>query len=131
MTLSTLQSLPEYEKPPVVEVVCGILFEPIDTLLVPYFGLLWEKFKAEYSNCQEVAPLIPTIEYFDEQTVGEFKISDVPPLPRIWFIHVNGNGIIQVQRDRFLYNWRRMRPEDEYPRYHSVIHMFQNHLLSF
>lgn len=59
------------------------------------------------------------------------EIGNVPPLPRIWFESEGGNGLIQVQRDRFLHNWRKMNPEDEYPRYHKVKQMFKDHLSQF
>ena len=52
-------------------------------------------------------------------------------VPRTWFVHADGHGVIQVQRDRFLHNWRKIRPYDEYPRYHHVIGMFRAHLSSF
>ncbi len=48
--------LPDYELPPVLEVVCGVLFKPIK-LLVPHFGLLWEEFQSEYPTFQEAVPL--------------------------------------------------------------------------
>jgi uncharacterized protein (TIGR04255 family) len=128
---STLESLVHYDRPPVVEVVCGIHFAPIRSLLVPHLGLLWEKYKAEYPNTREVAPLIPVIERFEGPDETELQISDVPPMARTWFIHKKGNGIIQIQRDRFLHNWRKVRPEDEYPRYHQVIEMFRLRLSQF
>ena len=123
--------LPSYEDPPVTEVVCGILFKPLEALLAPHLGLLWEKFKAEYSSCREVAPLAPAIERFEGQPEVKFFFADVPPLPRIWFVRSEDNAIIQVQRDRFLHNWKKVRPEDEYPRYHKVIQMFKDHLSRF
>ncbi len=122
---------PSYEDPPVTEVVCGILFKPLEALLAPHLGLLWEKFKAEYSSCREVAPLAPAIERFEGQPEVKFMFADVPPLPRIWFVRSEDNAIIQVQRDRFLHNWKKVRPEDEYPRYHKVIQMFKDHLSRF
>jgi uncharacterized protein (TIGR04255 family) len=131
VTLTTSKELPEYDNPPVNEVVCGILFERIDKLLNPYLGILWEKFKTEYSECREVAPLIPVIENLDRPSQQRSQYVDVPPLPRTWFVHSSGNGIIQVQRDRFLHNWRKIRSEDEYPRYHRVINMFRTHLSRF
>lgn len=127
----TVLVLPEYENPPVTEVVCGILFKPIGTLLAPHLGLLWDKFRADYPHCREVAPLTPVIERFDESPAMDMEITDVPPLPRIWFTHVNNQGIIQVQRDRFLHNWRKVRPTDEYPRYHNVIQMFRDRWARF
>jgi uncharacterized protein (TIGR04255 family) len=125
------QGLPAYENPPVVEVVCGVLFNPFQLLFAPHLGLLWEKYKSEYPNCREVPPLPPVIEQFEEPPKMELQIADVPPLPRVWFMHVSDNGIIQVQRDRFLHNWRKVRPEDEYPRYHKVIEMFRDRLSRF
>ena len=115
------KNLPDYESPPVIEVVCGILFKSIDKLLAPYFGLLWEKYKPEYPICREVSPLTSVIERFDEPPRVDLQLADVPPLPRIWFVHKNDNGIIQIQRDRFLHNWKKVRPQDEYPRYPQVI----------
>ena len=105
------KELPEFEKPPVIEVVCGVLFKPLESMLAPHLGVLWDRFKAQYRTCQEVAPLAPIVERFDESPGVELAISDKPPLPRIWFIHESETGIIQVQRDRFLHNWKKVRPE--------------------
>jgi len=125
------KEFPDYENPPVIEVVCGIQFKPINALLSPYLGLLWEKYKSEYPKCSEVAPLDPLIERFDEPLQMILELANVPPLPRIWFIQSKGNGIIQVQRDRFLHNWRKNNSEDEYPRYHVVKQMFKDRFLKF
>lgn len=126
-----MAGLPEYEKPPVREVVCGVLFKSLEGLLVPHFGLLWERFRDEYPRCQHVSPLAPVVERFGEPPRVELEVSDVPPLPRVWFIHQNGNGIIQVQQDRFLHNWRKVHPEDEYPRYDTVIALFKKQFQTF
>ncbi|MGD8453158.1 MAG: TIGR04255 family protein [Phycisphaerae bacterium] len=121
----------EFERPPVIEVVCGVLFKPLESMLAPHLGVLWERFKATYPTCQEVPPLAPAIERFDDSAGVEFTISDKPPLPRVWFVHESETGIIQVQRDRFLHNWKKVHPEDEYPRYTNVIELFREHLSTF
>jgi uncharacterized protein (TIGR04255 family) len=127
------KNLISYKKPPVIEVVCGILFKPINALLAPHFGLLWEEFKNEYPTCQEASPLAPIIEKFEQAETAKLNIEllNAPPLPRIWFIDSKENGIIQVQRDRFLHNWRKIQPDDEYPRYYNVIESFMNYLSRF
>jgi len=122
---------PDYKKPPVIEVVCGVHFKSLNNLLAPHLGLLWEKFKAEYPTCKEVAPFAPVIEQFEGEKQIKLDFQEVPPLPRIWFIHKSDNGIIQVQRDRFLHNWRKVRPHDEYPQYPIVIDMFKSKLSQF
>jgi uncharacterized protein (TIGR04255 family) len=108
------------------------MFHPFQNLLAPHLGLLWDKFKQSgYSGCQEVAPLAPVIEQFDKTQQVQFEFTDTPPLPRIWFLRPDENGIVQVQRDRFLHNWKKVRPEDEYPHYESVIKKFRELLASF
>lgn len=122
---------PEYDLPPVTEVVCGTLFKALEGLQMPHIGLLWDRFRAEYPTCQEVAPLLPLVERFSEATDPELAgFSEVPP-PRIWFLHKDGTGIIQVQKDRFLHNWKQSKPSDEYPRYATVRDLFANRLEVF
>jgi uncharacterized protein (TIGR04255 family) len=126
---STQSPLPEYEHPPVVEVVCGCLFDPVN-LQIPHFGLLWERFRKEYPGCQEVAPLVPSIETFDDQEHGPLEFPKLP-LPRIWFLNTEGTGIIQVQRDRFLHNWKKASGSEAYPRYAVVKSLFSSHYTTF
>jgi uncharacterized protein (TIGR04255 family) len=128
----TAKPLPSYENPPVNEVVCGILFQPLNKFLLPHFGQLWERFKPDYPACQEASPLAPSIEHFeDSESPTEVGLPAPPFLPRVWFVHKNGTGVIQVQKDRFLHNWRKTKPEDQYPRYHNVKELFQRHLATF
>ena len=129
--METRDQLPEYSKPPVIEVVCGVLFESIEGLLAPHLGLLWNAFKADYPQCQEHPPLAPVIEQFGESTPMQFELTGTPPLPRTWFIQSTENGIVQVQRDRFLHNWKKVQADDEYPRFSEVISMFRERLASF
>jgi uncharacterized protein (TIGR04255 family) len=124
--------LPDYEKPPVIEVVSGIMFEPIKGLAAPYLGILWQKFKSKYPRCREVAPLLPVIERFDEVVSGEsLPFAEGFPAPRIWFETADGNGLVQVQRDRFLHNWKKEREKDQYPHYDYVINNFRECLVTF
>lgn len=124
-------NLPEFENPPVIEVVCGVLFEPLQAMLASHLGLLWERLRGEYPLCQEVAPLTPVIERFSTEAAVHFEFTDVPPLPRVWYLRKDETGLVQVQRDRFLHNWKKVRPADEYPRYHAVIRQFADRLADF
>jgi uncharacterized protein (TIGR04255 family) len=122
--------LPSFKKPPVIEVVSGITFKSLDSVLTPHIGLLWHEFQSEYPICQEAEPLVPVIEKFGEKTIGPTSIT-FSNLPRIWFLSKERNELIQFQRDRFLFNWRKVRNEDEYPRYGSVKTKFQQHWKTF
>lgn len=127
--------LPDYEKPPVVEVVCGLMFEPIRELTTAHIGLLWQKFKDTYSKCTENPPLPQVIENFGERESSQPTLSGfgLPSflLPRIWFERRDGRGLIQVQRDRFHHNWKKAEEADEYPHYGNVFGNFRRYLDEF
>jgi uncharacterized protein (TIGR04255 family) len=126
------KKLPSYEQPPVTEVACSVLFPPIKGLFSPYLGLLWQRFQPEYPFCNDVAPIAPSIEIFDEQDVElKINLTSVPPLPRVWFINQDETKLIQVQPDRFIHNWRKIDEKSKYPRYDSLIKDFQKHLIIF
>ncbi|MGC9528320.1 MAG: TIGR04255 family protein [Limnospira sp.] len=132
MTTTDHSSYPEYENSPLIEVVCGVVFQPIQSLLTPHIGLLWEKLKRDYPSCRELAPLTPPLELYENlPSELTLELSDIPPLPRVWFVDAEGNGIIQVQRDRFLYNWRKGNSKNSYPRYSQVFRQFTKHLSTF
>lgn len=131
MTTPSVKSseLPSYERPPVIEVVCGIQFEPLD-LMMTHMGLLWQQFP-DYPSVNEVAPLLPAIERFGEEQSARLRLSDVPPMARTWFVHRDETGIVQVQKDRFLHNWKKARESDDYPRYTRVLGLFRDRLATF
>ena len=130
--MATEDNLPEFENPPVIEVVCGLQFQPLKTMLAGHLGQLWDHFKPDYSKLKEAAPLPHLVEQYDSPE-DRIKLSttNIPDLPRTWFIHKDDTGVLQVQRDRFLHNWRKVKAADYYPRYHEVIARFREHLATF
>ncbi len=116
-------SLPDFKKPPVVEVVCGVTFEPLAKFLVHHVGFLWAQFSQQFPEVSEQPSLPVTIENFDGNNRIDFQFSHVMPWPRAFFSQPNGGDIIQVQRERFLYNWRK-RAGEEYPRFDTVYSRF-------
>ncbi len=133
MTAPNAGGLPDFANPPLIEVVCGVLFRQMDALLVPHFGQLWlEKFKADYPLIREADPLLPMVERFGEAELQEpSKFVEFGALPRVWFVEERENAIVQIQRDRFLHNWKKVSKEDEYPRFGRVSELFYNRLARF
>jgi len=124
-----MDGLPDYGRPPVIEVGIGIQFAPMDKLTAAHLGLYWTTVRDEFERVEEQAP----IRHMLEPPPGEpepgpsFEISHKPELPRVWFIDRSENRIIQVQRDRFLHNWRKLSSEDLYPRFPKVKASFLEH----
>jgi uncharacterized protein (TIGR04255 family) len=117
-------SLPSFRKPPVVEVAVGIQFEPIERLRNPHLGLLWSRFRESFPKVEDHHPRPPVSESFEPDAAGQrlvrLQLLDVPDVSRSWFVSEHGHELIQVQQDRFVFNWRRQGPEPQYPRYAYV-----------
>jgi uncharacterized protein (TIGR04255 family) len=106
----------------------GVQFDPLP-LLLPYVGLFWETVRSSYPCCSENPPIAPQLEDLSRDAPpGAGKVtlafSEVPLLPRGFFVSEAGNWLIQLQRDRFLHNWRSISAADEYPRYEVVKERF-------
>lgn len=117
-----------YINSPLVEVVCGVSFKSLDSLTVPYVGLFWDEFRHDFPKCQELPPLLPISNL--EQNI-ELEFSNVPLLPRLWFFNLEKNKVIQLQRDRFIFNWRKSTYEGKYPNYPMVFNNFNKYFLEF
>ena len=125
----TSTGLPSYDSPPVIEVVCGVQFKPLTKFLVVHYGDLWRKYKPEYDGCEETNPLVPIIERFGDSSSTDLQPPSEPFLPRLWFVHREKSGIVQVQRDRFLHNWK--KAAGEYPHYEKVFNLFKDRYTTF
>jgi uncharacterized protein (TIGR04255 family) len=118
--------LPEYDNPPVVEVALSVEFLPLAGWRSPYAGRYWESLGLEYPTTEEMPPLPSSIETFNnEATAPQLptpRIQFAEPISsRFWFISESGSELIQVQRDRFTTNWRKVTGEETYPRYDRSI----------
>ena len=114
----------DFARPPVDEVVLSILFQSLDKLLAPHLGEIWREFKKDkFIHIMEQPPVMPTVETFPSRG-PQFHIN-VPDLPRIWFIHEDDSQILQIQRDRFTFNWRKTKPDQEYPGFSVICDKFE------
>jgi len=117
-----INGLPDYGAPPLVEVACGLSFSSIQKLKVPHYGLFWTKILEEFPQCEHAPPIGEPPESLGG---GNYF------LPRIWFINEPGDNLIQLQADRFHFNWRQLQPENQYPRYPVIIEKFKRHFANF
>ena len=130
-----LQDLPDFSDPPVIQTVLSVQFEPLAELRTAYLGLYWAANKNRYPKTEERPELSPIIERFPDHPKMEFGIQletlEAPPTPRIWFMSETGTELIQVQRDRFIKNWRKGGTGAHYPRYERVRETFDEEFAAF
>ncbi len=112
--------LPEFDNPPLAEVALSVQFEPLLNLSTPLMGLLWLEFRERFPKTEEKPPLETVVERLGARGTGQpipIKLFDTPPSRRIWFVDKSERELIQIQQDRFIHNWRKVKSDDEYPRY--------------
>lgn len=133
-TTSRPAELADYTAPPLTEVVLGVQFNSIDQFLSPHLGLVWERFKANFPNVEEHPPLLPTFETFGAHpqlfpAIGLQMLA--ANLPRVFLINNDRTQLLQVQRDRFLHNWRKVETGGDYPRFERMLETFELGLETF
>jgi uncharacterized protein (TIGR04255 family) len=117
----SVNTLPSYKKPPVIEVVLGITFETLSSVKLPHIGIFWDTIRSEFPKCQQAPPL-GNIDAVIERESGV-------PLPRVWLINRNDDNLIQLQKNKFLFNWRKR--QGDYPRFGAVSSRFFMYLDRF
>lgn len=113
-----------YKNPPLDEIIGGIHFDSIKGLQAGHLGVLWQKFGPDFTSTEDHNLLSPISD-------DEMNYRSLPPLPRVWFVHKDENELIQMQFNRFIYNWRKRRPDDRYPGYPTFMGNFQEYLSRF
>ncbi|MEK7408566.1 MAG: TIGR04255 family protein [Acidobacteriota bacterium] len=117
----------DFRKPPLVEMVLSLQFEPVGGLTTAHVGVLWQRFREQLPLIEEHPPLPPVSEKFrpPSRTQVEVTVEEKPPVPRVWFLNPENTELIQVQADRFIRNWRKMQGIEPYPRYEPIRDKFR------
>jgi len=121
-------NLPEYTSPPVIETVLGVQFNPLSDFQIPHFGLYWSRIREQYPSFEIQPPLGSVFEQFGQKEAQKdvlVRIEKGPPGFRCWFKDQQQTHLIQVQRDRFIVNWRKVTGDEVYPRYGQFRPRFQ------
>ena len=101
-------SLPNYDRPPVIEVVYGVRFTPLNDWTLPHIGAFWQRVAKKFPRCEHAPPIGDTLVI--DPAIGA-------PLPRVWLINGSDDRLIQLQPGRFLFNWRQRVGTEGYPHY--------------
>ncbi len=117
----------KFANPPINEVAIALFHLPLGELKAQHIGLYWNRIRNRYPRCDQQTVIISPQ---DQQPPEIFK--DVPgeifPLPRFWFFSDVHPTLIQIQRNAFLFNWRRGDGKVEYPHYETVADGFWKEL---
>jgi uncharacterized protein (TIGR04255 family) len=126
--------LPDFEAPPVTEVVLSVQFEVIGAFQVQHIGLLWERFRSRFPKVETHPPLDPAYETFPtapQKPTVRFELAPAVFVPRVWFVNATGTELVQIQQDRLVHNWRKVGTGASYPRFEHVQDQFHQDLSDF
>lgn len=122
--------LPDFEAPPLDEVIIGIQYAPPPAYDDRYIRDVWALFENEFPKFKEVGRLEPVFELFGGPSGIQsirFELSQIAPRRRYWFLSEDETHLIQYQEDRLLLNWRRRPDNTEYPRFDSILSRFEEY----
>jgi uncharacterized protein (TIGR04255 family) len=127
--------LPEFKAPPLTEVVLGAQFDVIPGFLSPHIGVVWQQFRKSFPRIEEHSPLPPLFETFGSNpqfapAIGIQFVTEAEA-PRVFFVNDARTELLQIQKDRFLHNWRKIGDGDSYPRFERMLETFQTGLSRF
>lgn len=128
----TATETPKFLRPPVVELALGIQFEPLGSLSAVQVAAWRERLKSEFPIIQDQPALPDVIEEPDlASTKVVIQIMGGMQPQRFWFINTAETELIQIQWNRFVYNWRKRKDGDQYPSYDVLQEKFKNRLKDF
>jgi len=98
-----------FKNSPINELVIATYFNPpLFALRSEHAGLFWSRIRNDFPAVEQQAP-VGGAETF-ENLSGEFF-----PMPRFWFVAEDKANLLQLQKNAFMFNWRRR--DAEYPHF--------------
>ncbi|MBI3837665.1 MAG: TIGR04255 family protein [Planctomycetia bacterium] len=125
---------PDYDRPPVVETVLGVQFEPLGPMRNAHLGAFWKSLGDEWKRVSEAPALPAQMESFTNAPNWgmmsiQFQLTqDVTN--RLQIRNEAGDRMIQIQNGRLHVNWLGHEGV-EYPRYPKVREQFDSILDRF
>ncbi len=133
-------NLPKFDSPPVIETVIGVQFSPIPGITSAHFGWFWKSYLENFwTNVQETMRLPDQAERFGEEIAWSLPnlaslmaigpMAFAPQGNRIQISDAGRDRMIQVQDNRFHYNWQKHL--NSYPSFETNRRAFSHYLEIF
>jgi len=115
---------PKFERPPLIEQAITVVFDEMAGFSIGDFGLFWNLVRSEFPACDQAPPLAAQIEQLGELPVlPELRLVVGETLPRCLYRNPDNGEVVQVQNDRFTFNWAKLG-DTPYPHSEGTIGRF-------
>ncbi|ATO15403.1 hypothetical protein CO540_17455 [Micromonospora sp. WMMA2032] len=112
-----------FDNPPIAEVVAAVSYDALPSSALAHFGIFWkEHLAATFPRIEEKPPLVPPLERFGAEVFApQLTLVTEPdyPSPRLWALNESGDELLQLQRNWFACNWRKVRSDSSYTHWPS------------
>src|SRR5438045_572199 len=108
----------KFKYPPINEVIVGLYFaSEVAPLRAEHVGVFWSTVRKDFPKIQQQPVLMipPT------SAAGFLELTftnELFPMPRYWLEGIDDAYLMQIQRDAFIFNWRKRGAE--YPHFDAV-----------
>ena len=128
------EGLPNFTKPPLDEVALGVQFNSIGERFGQVVADFREGVKELFPNVEYQSRLSPTPPAIapNQMAFGptiQFQPLIQNPFGRVWLVTADNSHVIQLQDDRFIFNWRHAL--EDYPRFEYIVNAFWERFRAF
>jgi len=110
----------KFKNPPLSEVIVGLYFgAEVAPLRAEHVGVFWSTIRKDFPKIQQQPVL--TIPPTTAVASGVFELAfpnELFPMPRYWLEGIDEAYLMQIQRDAFIFNWRKRG--NDYPHFEAV-----------
>lgn len=117
---------PKFANPPVIERAISVVFEPLENFSIGDYGLFWSDMLDEFPTTESMEPVAIELERFEGFRPARVNLQLVTAgtLPRAAFRNAEAGELIQVQNDRFGFNWIKTSEDHRYPHSEATLARF-------
>jgi uncharacterized protein (TIGR04255 family) len=117
---------PKFSNPPLIERAISVVFEPLTTFSIGDYGLFWAEVMDEFPTSEAMDPVAVELEQFEGFRPLQMGIQLVSAgvLPRAAFRNADTGELVQLQSDRFGYNWIKTGDDHQYPHSEATLDRF-------
>lgn len=119
---------PEFENPPLIEQVITVVFDELAGFGIGDIGRFWTAIEDAFPICEAAPPVETVVELLPNPAVPhqtEVFIAQPVPVQRALFKQREGGELLQIQPDRFTFNWTKFG-DAPYPRSEATMARFSD-----
>ena len=117
---------PKFSNPPLIERAVTIVFENLDALSLGDYGRFWSEIEIDFPVSEARPSVEPDLEAFGapQRMQPHIQLVAEDAIPRAFFRNPDLGELIQVQPNRFSFNWIKSSDDHAYPHSEAVLERF-------